>query len=406
MTRPSRTGVVGAGLMGRDIAGLLANGGFPVTLVDVDADALASARDYHESDLREELEANGLLVEGRDANGAEGSSAIGAERGVGTGAAGGEGNGANGDPEHDGDPATRIEYATDSAALAGCEFVVEAVPEHLALKREVLADLEAVLAPDDVVGTNTSSLTPGDVGADLAHPERVVLFHFANPALERDLVEIVGDDATPAALETARTVAEAIDRYPIELGAEYRANCLSRLSASIKCAGTWELLVADAAAIDQGARNLGFERGPIEFVDLVGVDVHLATVDNLAGVYGDRYAPPPSVRDRMEAMVEAGDLGRKTGRGFFEWEGADPRIPAVETPHDVTPVVGALVNEAHRLVADGVGDRDTIDEVLRRGSGGDVGPFDVEAMLGQDFLREALWDRHEETGAAVYEPVF
>ena len=398
MTRPSHTGVVGAGLMGRDIAGLLANGGFPVTLVDVDPDALASARDYHETDLRAALEANGLLAAGRDRTDSDGGAAKGVD--------GGEATEADGNPEEKGDPARRIEYATDSAALDGCEFVVEAVPERLALKREVLADLEAVLAPDAVVGTNTSSLTPGDVAADLAHPERVVLFHFANPALERDLVEISGDDATPAAIETARTVAEAIDRHPIELGAEYRANCLSRLSASIKCAGTWELLAAEAAAIDRGARNLGFERGPIEFVDLVGIDVHLATVDNLAEVYGDRYAPPPSVRDRMAAMVEAGDLGRKTGRGFFDWDGADPQLPAVEEPHDVTPIVGALVNEGHRLVADGVGDRETIDEVLRRGSGGDVGPFDVESMLGRDFLREALHERHDETGAAVFEPVF
>lgn len=368
MTRPTHTGVVGAGLMGRDIAGLLANGGFPVTLVDVDPDALASARDYHETALPEALRSGGLDV---------------------------------GD-----DPASRISYETELTALADCEFVVEAVPERLDLKRGVVAELEGVLSPDAVVGTNTSSLTPGDVAAEATHPERVVLFHFANPALERDLVELAGDDATDAALATAREVAEAIDRHPVELGAEYRANCLSRLSASIKCAGTWELLAADAAAVDRGAASVGFDRGPIEFIDLVGVDVHLATVDNLADAYGDRYAPPPSVRERMEKLVEAGDLGKKCGQGFFEWDGDTCLVPAVEGPHDATPVVAALVNEAHRLVADGVADRETVDEVLRRGSGGDVGPFDIEAMLGREFLREALAKRHEETGAGVYEPVF
>src|SRR6056297_1199551 len=107
MTRPHTTGVVGAGLMGRDVAGLLANGGFPVTLVDVDHDALASARNYHESDLRDALAAVDL------------------------------------DP----DPtvADRIDYDTNLAALADCEFVVEAVPERLDLKRNLLADLEGVL---------------------------------------------------------------------------------------------------------------------------------------------------------------------------------------------------------------------------------------------------------------------
>ncbi|AGN02396.1 3-hydroxyacyl-CoA dehydrogenase [Salinarchaeum sp. Harcht-Bsk1] len=398
MTRPNATGVVGAGLMGRDIAGLLANGGFPVTLVDVDPDALALARDYHETELVDALADAGFDPDGARDTGDD--EATGGARDT-------------GDDEATDDSVDagagllgHIEYDTDLAALGDCEFVVEAVPERLELKRDLLADLETVLGDDAVIGTNTSSLTPGEIAADAAAPERVVLFHFANPALERDIVEISGDDATDHALSTATDVAEAIGRTPILLDAEYRANCLSRLSASIKCAGTWELLEAEAAAIDRGAAAIGFDRGPIEFVDLIGVDVHLATVDNLGEAYGDRYAPPPAIRERMEAMVQAGDCGKKSGRGFFEWDGDACRLPEVDEPHDVTPVVGALVNEAHRLVEDGVGDEDTIDEVLRRGSGGEIGPFDVESMLGREFLREALEERYAETGAAVYDPIF
>lgn len=362
------TGVVGAGLMGRDIAGLLANAGYEVVLVDIDEEALATAREFHETSLHDELREAGLANEGA--------------------------------------PAERISYATGDGALAGAQFVVEAVPESLALKRTVLASLEDVLAADAVIGTNTSSLTPGEIAATLAHPERVVLFHFANPALHRDIVEISGDDATPTALETAREVARAIDREPIDLEREYRANGLSRLSASIKCAATWELLEASPAAIDEAARSAGFDRGPLEFIDLIGIDVHLDTVDNLAVAYGDRYAPPPSIRERMEKMVEAGHLGKKSGRGFFEWDGDECRRPETDDVHDVTPILGALVNEAHRLVDDGVADADTVDEILKRGGDSDVGPFDVEAMLGQDFLRNALQERHEATGAAVYDPVF
>ncbi|WP_255196546.1 3-hydroxyacyl-CoA dehydrogenase [Halorarius litoreus] len=367
MTHQFTTGVVGAGLMGRDIAGLLANAGYQVTLVDVDADALESAFDYHSTDLVPALDRAGL------------------------------------DPD---DPAARIEYSDSLVDLADCGFVVEAVPERLDLKRDLLASLEEVLAPDAVIGTNTSSLTPGDIAAEATHPERVVLFHFANPAIQRDLVEISGDDATDAALERATEVAEAMGRQPIRLHAEYRANCLSRLSASIKCAGTWELLEAEAAAIDRAAQNIGFDRGPLEFIDLIGIDVHLATVDNLSAAYGDRYAPPEPVHDRMHAMVDAGDLGKKTGQGFFEWDGETCLLPEVEAGHDVTPVVAALVNEAYRLVDDGVADRETVNDILQRGSGGDTGPFDIEAMLGTDFLRETLETRHEETGAGVYEPVF
>lgn len=365
---PARTGVVGAGLMGRDIAGLLANAGYPVTLVDVDPDALEDARRYHETDLAAALDAGGLDV-------------------------------------HD-TPADRIEYATDVAALEGAEFVVEAVPERLDLKRRVLADLESVLAPEAVIGTNTSSLTAGEIAAEADHPERVVLFHFANPALRRDLVEISGDDADREALETAATVGRAIDREPIRLHTEHRANCLSRLSASIKCAATWELLAAEPAAVDAGARNVGFDRGPLELIDLIGLDVHLATVDNLAAAYGDRYAPPPESRDRMERLVDAGRLGKKSGEGFFQWDGETCQRPTPEEPHDATPILAALVNEAHRLVDDGVGDADTVNEVLRRGADSDVGPFDLADVFGRDALRATLSERYEATGAGIYEPVF
>lgn len=363
-----RTGVVGAGLMGRDIAGLLANAGYAVTLIDVDADVLAEARAYHEETLEAELRAGGLEVSDR--------------------------------------PAERIAYDTNIETLSDAEFVVEAVPERLDLKRGIVADLEATLAPDAIIGTNTSSLTPGDIATEMAHPERVVLFHFANPALRRDIVEISGDETTDRALETAHEAAEAIDREPIRLGREYRANGLSRLSASIKCAATWELQEADPAAIDIAARNVGFDRGPLELIDLIGLDVHLATVDNLAEVYGDRYAPPPEIRDRMEELVASDRLGKKSGAGFFEWDGAECLMADPEELHDIQPILAALVNEAHRLVEDGIADEGTVDQILKRGGDSEIGPFDIEAMFGRDALRETLDERHEETGAAVYDAVF
>jgi enoyl-CoA hydratase/3-hydroxyacyl-CoA dehydrogenase len=353
--------------MGRDIAGLLANAGYEVTLVDVDQNVLDDAAAYHDSKLEGELRESGI--------------------------------------ELSSDPGARISYSTELASLAGADFVVEAVPEHLALKRELLADLEAILRPEAVLGTNTSSLTPGDIATNLDHPERVVLFHFANPALHRDIVELSGDEATSRALDVATDVAHAIERTPIRLQSEYRANGLSRLSASIKCAASWELLAASPAAIDTGARNAGFDRGPFELIDQIGLDVHLDTVDNLA-VYGDRYVPPTQVREQMEEMVAEDRLGKKTGEGFFTWEHGVVSLPAPEEPHDVTPILAALVNEAHRLVDDGVADAATVNEILKRGNDGETGPFDIEEMFGTDYLRDVLETRYEETGGEIYAPTF
>ncbi|WP_436901162.1 3-hydroxyacyl-CoA dehydrogenase NAD-binding domain-containing protein [Halovenus halobia] len=361
------TGVVGAGLMGRDIAGLLANAGYAVTLVDVDQTALQDASAFHESELVAELERSNLDVAD--------------------------------------EPAARINYSTELQSLSGADFVVEAVPENLELKRGLMGDLEDVLRAEAVIGTNTSSLTPGDIAASLEHPERVVLFHFANPALHRDIVELSGDQATARALDAATAVAETIGRTPIRLQTEYRANGLSRLSASIKCAASWELLRAEPAAVDSGARNAGFDTGPFELIDQIGLDVHLDTVDNLS-VYGERYQPPTATRERMEQMVEDGHLGKKTSRGFFEWDNGECRRPKPDDPHDVTPILAALANEAHRLVADGVADADTVNEILKRGGDSETGPFDIEEMFGAAYLREVLEQRYDDTGGEIYNPIF
>ncbi|MFC7045458.1 3-hydroxyacyl-CoA dehydrogenase NAD-binding domain-containing protein [Halobacteriaceae archaeon GCM10025711] len=360
------TGVVGAGVMGRDIAALLATAGYDVTLLDVDEAALDDARTALETDAPEALAAAGF------------------------------------DPPAD--LGAAVTFTTDYDALVDATFVVEAVPERLDVKHAVMDALEDVLAADAVVGTNTSSLTPGDVADGMAHPERVVLFHFANPAIPRDIVEIAGDAATDDAIRTARAVGRAIGKEPVVLDRERRGNGLSRLSAAIKCAATWELTRSDPAALDAAASAVGFDRGPIELIDRIGVDVHLATVDNLAAEYGDRFAPPPDLRATMEEMVADGCRGMKDGEGFFAWDGDDPQVPDTDADADVTPVVAALVNEAHEMVADGVADRDRVDAILKRGSGGAVGPFDLEAMLGADTLRDVLQQRYEETGAGVFAP--
>lgn len=394
LTGVDRVGVVGAGVMGRDLAALFANAGFEVVLVDVDADVLDAARSSLATEAPAALADAGLV----DVTASDAEPGADAETGADAGVS-------SDSPADDTvvNLLARVSFATDLGALADCGFAVEAISESLDAKRGLLADLEAVLDADAVVGTNTSSLTAADVAAGAEHPERVVLFHFANPAIPRDLVEVCGDGAAGWALDRAERMGRAIGKTPFRLQRERRANGLSRLSAAIKCAGTWELLTADPPEIARGARAMGFPRGPLEFIDVIGVDIHLATVDNLREEYDGRFDPHPEIRERMERMVAEGHTGKKAGRGFFEWKDGAAVVPDGEA-HDVQPVVAALVSEAHRMVEDGIADRETIDEILRRGSGGDIGPFDVEAMVGGDALRAILERRHAETGASVFEP--
>lgn len=360
--------VVGAGLMGRQLAGLLACAGEDVAVIDVDGDALAACRAYHRTNVGPDLESAGYRP--------------------------------------DADLLERLSYASSipEARLGAEAFCLEAVTEDLDSKRQVVQALEAATSPESVIGTNTSSLTAREIADGMAHPERLVLFHFANPPMERDLVEIAGDRASAASLRRAEAVATAIDHWSIVLDRERRGNGLSRLSAAVKCAGTWELTRSSPDAIESAARAVGFDVGPIALIDSIGIDVHLATVDNLAVEYGARFAPPPSVRADMETMVEAGRLGKKTGEGFFTWTAGEAVVRDGADTAAITPIVAALVNEAHAMVADGITDRAGIDEILRRGSGGDLGPFDLESMFGAAALLDVLEARHAATEAAIYAP--
>lgn len=359
-------GIVGAGLMGREIGALFRAAGFAVSLVDRDPDALEDARRF----LREE--APGRL----EAAGYEPDSPL---------------------PEG-------VSTSVDLDCLRDAVFVVEAIPDRLGPKQRLMNSLEAWVDEATPIGTNTSSLTAREVAEGMEFPGRLFLFHFANPAIERDLLEVAGELTEPSYLQRAEIVGERIGKRPVRLQRERRGNGLSRLSAAIKCASCWELIRAEAGAIERAARAVGFQRGPLALIDLIGLDVHLDTVSNLSEEYGDRFEPPPSVRHRMETMVDEGRLGKKTGRGFFRWEGDSPRIPEGESDYDITPVVAALVNEAHLMREDAIADRDTINTVLKRGSGGDVGPFEVGDLMGYTELREVLEERFNSTGSEVFRP--
>lgn len=361
-----KMGVVGAGLMGTDIAGLLSNAGYEVSLVDVDENALKTARERHENETLGELEEAEL--------------------------------------KRRGEIVSLITYTTDLEKLSGSHFIIEAIIERLEKKIKLMNSIEEVVDERTVIGTNTSTLTPTDVSEGMDAPERVVLFHFVNPAIPRKLVEISGDNATEKAIRTAVSVGENIGKHPVLLKREKRGHVLSRISAAIKCAASWELVRAEPEAIDGAAQEVGFRRGPIELIDLIGIDVHLATVSNLSEVYGDKFEPPRKIKDRMSEMAESGRLGKKSGKGFYRWKGNQPEIPGADIKHDLTPIIAALVNESYKIVADGITDRVTLDKILKLGSGGSVGTFEIEEMLGQQKIRKILEKRYRETGSDLFKP--
>jgi 3-hydroxybutyryl-CoA dehydrogenase len=222
----------------------------------------------------------------------------------------------------------RIEVTCDPARLRESALVIEAVSEDPALKTEVLRMMEAAVSPAAVLTTNTSSISIDRLAQDLEHPGRFLGMHFFNPVPASQLVELVrGRETTLAALARARDAAEHLGKQTIEV-ADAAGFASSRLGLAIglEAIRMLEQGVASAADIDAAmVLGYGFPMGPLRLTDLVGLDVRLGIAEYLTEALGDRFAPPQLLRDKVARR----ELGKKTGRGFFDWsEGTGASTPA------------------------------------------------------------------------------
>jgi 3-hydroxybutyryl-CoA dehydrogenase len=275
--------VLGAGTMGHGIAQIAALAGYDVRLTDVSDEALENAMRRVEAQLDKGVELGKVESEVRDA-------ALG-----------------------------RIRATSDAAnAMAGAEIVVEAVPEVLELKQEILAGAAETVEPNTLLATNTSSLSITAIAEAVPGQERVVGMHFFNPVHIMALVEIVrGDRTAPDAVERAREAAERMGKTPIVV-VDSPGFASSRLGIALglEAIRMVEAGVASAEDIDR-AMELGYRHpmGPLRLTDLVGLDVRLEIARYLHRELGDRFRPP----ELLEQMVEEGKLGKKSGRGFYVW---------------------------------------------------------------------------------------
>jgi 3-hydroxybutyryl-CoA dehydrogenase len=281
VTLPHVVGVLGGGRMGAGIAHAFACGGSTVVLVDANG-AAAAAGLAKVADAVRATAARGLLSGSVD------------------------------------DVLARVTAVVGVAHLAASELVVEAVPEVLALKASMLTELEHVVAPSTVIATNTSSLSIDELSAVLDHPERFLGLHFFNPVPASELVEIVVGGATRADLvASARDWVAILGKTPVVVrDSPGFASSRLGLALGLEAIRMLEEGVASAEDID-AAMTLGYKHpmGPLRLTDLVGLDVRLGIAEYLAVKLGDRFEPPALLREK----VGKGELGRKTGRGFYEW---------------------------------------------------------------------------------------
>jgi 3-hydroxybutyryl-CoA dehydrogenase len=213
----------------------------------------------------------------------------------------------------------RLTLTTELDDLADCDLVIEAVLEELELKREVFSVLDRVTAPDALLATNTSALSVSEIAAATEHPERVVGMHFFNPAPVLPLVEVVRARASSAAaVDTAYDWAERAGKQPVRCS-DTPGFIVNRILIPLlnDCVRVLDEAQVEPEEMDKAMTNgAGWPLGPCALLDLIGVDVHVHASEALHDKLGEpRMAPP----ERLVQMQAEGNLGRKSGRGFYEY---------------------------------------------------------------------------------------
>lgn len=280
MTVPNKVGVYGGGRMGAGIAHAFLLAGAEVTIVETSEDAAGTARVRVMSSLEKAAERGKLN-------------------------------------ERAAQVISRLSVAMDPGVLSVTELVVEAVPEIIELKATILQRVQEV-APDAVLATNTSSLSINQLAGTLRNPERFLGLHFFNPVPASELVEIVvGAHTATALVNQAQTWVRGLEKTAITVtDSPGFASSRLGLAIALEAMRMVEGGVASAADIDT-AMTLGYKHpmGPLRTTDVVGLDVRLAIAEHLAREIGPRFEPPAILRDK----VADGELGRKTGQGFYTW---------------------------------------------------------------------------------------
>jgi 3-hydroxybutyryl-CoA dehydrogenase len=385
--RVERVGVVGAGTMGAGIAQIAALGGYETRLHD----PVPAALDTGIERLR------GALAKGA------------AKRLWG---------------EQEADMASgRVGAAPNFDDLGECDLVVEAAPEDLELKRGLFAALAEVCGPETILASNTSSLPVTAIAAKVPNPERVVGMHFFNPPALMKLVEVVATaDSSEAALTTTTEVGSRMGRTPIRAkdSPGFIANRLAR-PFTLESLRMFAEGIADAETIDRVCRlGGGFRMGPFELIDLIGLDVNLSVARSFYAQGGEpeRWRPSPI----QEQLVGEGHLGRKSGRGFYEYADGAHREPdpdlGIEAPTldhaelakidsaapTILPrLITQIANEAAFALEEGVGSPADMDTAMRLGFNWPRGPLELTELIGPERAAHLLEDLQRWHGAA-YRP--
>lgn len=345
--------VVGAGVMGGDIASWAAFKGFTVSLQDLNPEVMARAIKRAHDLFKKKLKKPELIQQAMD----------------------------------------RLMPDVHGDGLHKADLVIEAIVENLEIKQKVFKEIEAKVRPDTILATNTSSIPLEDIGKGLKDASRLVGIHFFNPVAKMQLVEIVrGKQSSDEAIGRARAFTQALSRLPLEVKSSpgFLVNRILMPYLMEAMAMVEEGL--PLAAIDKAARDFGMPMGPIHLADTVGLDICLSVAEELAEPLG------MNVPDKLRTMVGTGKLGKKSGEGFYKYDKAGKPVRSDSSSAGGVAIADRLIlrqlNEAIACLREGVvADADAIDTGMVYGTGFAPfrgGPMTYVESLGIDEVNHSM----------------
>jgi enoyl-CoA hydratase/3-hydroxyacyl-CoA dehydrogenase len=291
-------------------------------------------------------------------------------------------------------------------AVKDADFVIEAAPEIMDLKKKVFQELDKVAPKHAVLASNTSNMSITEIAAVTGRPEKVVGMHFFNPAVLMKLVEVIkGDKTSEETMQVAYDLITKMNKVPVRVEKDSVGFIVNRVNAptSILLNAILERGMATPEEIDAKMNKSGMPMGPYELMDYVGLDVHYHGSLYLAERLSSDYAPPKWLKGK----VDAGDLGKKTGKGIYDWSKGRPTIDPAKAKEDFDPtdLIALQVNEATKLLEEGVANSpDDIDKAVVNGGGSAFGPFQLGKGIGYDKLAKRCEELAQQFGVETFKP--
>ena len=291
-------------------------------------------------------------------------------------------------------------------AVKDADFVIEAVPEIMELKKQVFEALDKAAPKHAILASNTSNMSVSVIAEHTKRPAQVVGMHFFNPAVLMKLVEVIkGNKTSEDTMKVAYDLALKMNKVPVRVEKDSPGFVYNRVNAptGIYLSEIIERKLATPEEIDAKMRKIGMPMGPYELMDYVGLDVFYHGSLYFAGVLSPEYKP----HKWLKALIDANTLGKKSGKGIFDWSKGRPEIDLSKAKEDFDPtdMIAIQVNEATKLLEEGVvKSPDEIDKAMVNGGGSAFGPFQLAKGIGYDKLAKRLEELSKKFGVKVFEP--